>query len=122
METKTPLRAVPKAFRQRLPFADGRSPSWRSRCMPRYTATSARLRRFRSALIQAESQGRPVDEVDDEREAHYEQWLARSLEQSAEREGERTELIERVLEHGNPEWSGVSRSDLLRLAAVGVGL
>lgn len=90
--------------------------------MPRYTPTSARLRRLRTALTQAESEGRPADEVDDEREATYEQWLARSLDHSAEHQGVRSRLTQRALEHGDPSLSNPSRRDLLRLAAVGLGV
>jgi monoamine oxidase len=90
--------------------------------MPRYTPSSARLRRLRAAVREAERQGRPIEEVDDEREERFGQWLARSLDRSAEQQDARQRRVERILEHAEPTASGPSRRQLLGLTtAAGLG-
>lgn len=75
--------------------------------MPRFTPAGARLRRFRAARLVARRSGRPVDEVDEEREAAHARWLDRPLEESSDRRSVT-----------DPP-AGLARRDLLRLGAVG---
>jgi monoamine oxidase len=78
--------------------------------MPRFTPAGARLRRYRTARFAALSARRPIDEVDDEQESAYQNWLVGSLDQAFE---------------GQPDEgpdARFGRRDVLRLGAVGVAL